>query len=425
MNLSEEPAVAIRNATDRLTSRQWQVALLCALVAICDGFDAQAIAFVAPVISKQWGIAASQFGTVFSAGLIGMSLGAFLQGSISDRLGRKVVILACVTLFGIASILTASASSMVELAGWRVITGLGLGGVLPNLVALTNEVATARQKNALVILMFCGFPVGATIGGLIAAPLIGAAGWTAVFLLGGIVPLCLLPLLYRFLPRSTAADPAPSHESPIDPAMVARTKVAGLFREGRTIPTLLFWATFFSNLMVMYFLVNWLPSLLSLGGASLSVATLSTALLNLGGVGGAVLFSRVANGRTALSVLAAGYLAGSIALVLIARAEGNIAVLLSAAALAGAVVVGGQIAMNAVTSSFYPAAIRATGVGWALGIGRIGSIAGPLVGGALMKSGWQGTSSVLFAVIPMLLAATALFSLKRYVHNHAGSDPIG
>jgi MFS transporter, AAHS family, 4-hydroxybenzoate transporter len=421
MNLSEEPTVAIHNATDRLSLRQWQVASLCALVAVCDGFDTQAIAFVAPVISKQWGIAASQFGPVFSAGLVGLALGAFLQGSASDRLGRKVVILACVALFGIASILTTSSSSMAELAAWRVLTGLGLGGVLPNLVALTNEVATAKQKNSLVMLMFCGFPVGATIGGLISAPLIGAAGWKAVFMLGGIIPLCLLPVLYCFLPGATMTHNGPATAAPTG---VAGAKVTGLFLQGRAIPTLLLWTAFFSNLMVMYFLVNWLPSLLSLGGLPLSVATLSTALLNLGGVGGAVLFSRVVNGRNALSVLSAGYLAGSLALVLIARAEGNTAVLLSAAALAGAVVVGGQIAMNAVTASFYPAAIRATGVGWALGIGRIGSIAGPLVGGALMKSGWQGTSSVLFAVIPMLLAAAALFSLKRYVHNHAGSDPI-
>lgn len=424
MNFSSEPNSSTPDAESLASASQWQVALLCALVAVCDGFDTQAIAFVAPVISKQWGVAPSEFGPVFSAGLVGLALGAFLLGSAADRLGRKTVILFCVALFGISSILTTRSSSMTELAVWRVVTGLGLGGVLPNLIALTNEVAHARHKNSLVMLMFCGFPVGATIGGLVSAPLIGAAGWSGVFVLGGVIPLCLLPFLVRFLPGSArkSSDTALAAGSAPAPAPTAGTGIARLFGEGRTVPTLLLWAAFFSNLLVMYFLVNWLPSLLSLIGSSLSVATLSTAVLNLGGVGGALLLSRVVNGPHALSVLALGYLAGAVALVMIARADGNIAVMLSGAALAGAVVVGGQIAMNAVTASFYPSDIRSTGVGWALGVGRIGSIAGPLLGGALMKAGWQGTSPVLFAIFPMIVAAAALVALKRYFHNESSSS---
>lgn len=421
MNFSSEPNSSTQDAGSLASANQWQVALLCALVAVCDGFDTQAIAFVAPVISKQWGVAPNQFGPVFSAGLVGLALGAFLLGSAADRLGRKTVILFCVALFSISSILTTRSSSMTELAVWRVVTGLGLGGVLPNLIALTNEVAHAKRKNSLVMLMFCGFPVGATIGGLVSAPLIGAAGWSGVFVLGGVIPLCLLPFLFRFLPESArkSSDTVPAVGSA--PAPTAETGIARLFGEGRTVPTLLLWAAFFSNLLVMYFLVNWLPSLLSLIGSSLSVATLSTAVLNLGGVGGALVLSRVVNGPHALSVLAFGYLAGAIALVMIALADGNIAVMLSGAALAGAVVVGGQIAMNAVTASFYPSDIRSTGVGWALGVGRIGSIAGPLLGGALMKAGWQGTSPVLIAILPMIITAAALVALKRFFKTESSS----
>ena len=399
------------------------VALLCGLVAVCDGFDTQAIAFVAPVISRQWGVPANQFGPVFSAGLVGLAIGAFLLGSAADRIGRKNVILFCVGLFGVASILTTSSSSMTELAAWRVLTGLGLGGVLPNLVALTNEFAEDRYKNSLVMIMFCGFPVGATIGGIVSAPLIGAAGWTSVFVFGGVLPLCLLPFLLRVLPANDRRGwvDAASDSSVFPPP--TRLGITGLFAEKRASATLLIWAAFFSNLLVMYLLVNWLPSLLSLAGSSLSVATLSTAVLNLGGVGGALLLSRIVNGPHAFTVLALSYLVGTVALVLIARADGNLAIILLGAAFAGATVVGGQIAMNAVTASFYPSEIRSTGVGWALGVGRIGSIAGPLLGGALMKAGWQGTSPVLFGIFPMLVAGAALFGLRRYLHDGARMAP--
>lgn len=412
-----EPTSVLKSgeAEGRLISSvaPWRVALLCALVALCDGFDTQSIAFVAPVISTQWGVLPAQFGPVFSAGLVGLALGAFLFGSLADRVGRKLVILLCVALFGLSSILTIFSSSMAELALWRVVTGLGLGGVLPNLIATTNEVAPAKRENLFVMMMFCGFPLGATIGGLVSAPLIQAWGWPSVFIMGGVLPLALLPLLYLYLPKSTGAHTPHS----VEPEASRRTSnVAQLFHEGRTVPTLLLWTAFFSNLLVMYFLVNWLPSLLSIAGSSLSVATMSTALLNLGGIVGAILLARLINGRFALLILASAYSAAAVALSLIARADGNVLILLTGASLVGAVVVGGQIAMNAVTASFYPSQIRSTGVGWALGIGRIGSIAGPLLGGLLLGSGWQGTSTVMFAIIPTLIAACALFGLYRIVN---------
>jgi MFS transporter, AAHS family, 4-hydroxybenzoate transporter len=395
------------------SSIQLRVIMLCALVAACDGFDTQAIAFVAPAIAKLWGVPPPQFGAIFSAGLVGLALGAFLFGSLADRLGRKSVILFCVALFGISSILTTLSSGMVDLAVWRILTGLGLGGVLPNLIATTNEVGSAKHKNRLVMLMFCGFPLGATIGGLVSAPLIEAYGWHSVFITGGVLPLALVPLLYLYLPKPNGSVSSSLEIGGDLPA----NNIAQLFRESRAIPTLLLWTAFFSNLLVMYFLVNWLPSLLSIAGSSLSVATLSTALLNLGGIVGAVLLSRLINGPHALVVLACVYGVAALALLLIARAEGNVPILLTGAGLAGAVVVGGQIAMNAVTASFYPAQIRSTGVGWALGIGRIGSIVGPLLGGLLLGAGWQGTSAVMFAIIPTLIAAGALLGVSRLLNR--------
>lgn len=393
--------------------QQWHVALLCALVAVCDGFDTQAIAFVAPVIAKQWAIPPADFGPIFAAGLLGLALGAFLFGNAADRFGRKAMVLLCVTLFGISSLFTIRSEALAELALWRGLTGLGLGGVLPNLISLTNEAASHRLKNSLVMLMFCGFPLGATIGGLVSAPLIEAMGWKSIFILGGALPLALLPALFLGLPGRIEAVQA----NALSEATLPKGSISELFRHRRAVPTLLIWSAFFCNLLVMYLLVNWLPSLLSLIGTSLSVATLSTAMLNLGGIVGALVLSRLLSQGDGLLALCSAFAMGALALILIATSGDNVAAMLSSAALAGTIIVGGQIAMNAVTASYYPEYIRATGVGMALAIGRIGSIVGPLVGGLLLGAGWTGTSLVMFAVLPTLLAAAALFSLRHYLRE--------
>ncbi len=384
---------------------QWRVVILCALVAFCDGLDTQAIAFVAPVISGQWGIEPKSLGPVFSAGLVGLALGALLFGPVADRFGRKSVILLCVTIFGVSSLCTTLSTNITELAIWRVITGLGLGGVLPNLISLTNEHASARLRNALVMIMFCGFPLGATVGGVITAPLVAAAGWHGIFYLGGALPLLLLPVLFLGLPNR-----APITGEPIEND--GSGQIAMLFSDGRMVPTLLIWLAFFSNLLVMYFLVSWLPSLLSLIGSSLSIATLSTALLNLGGIVGALALSWLISRFDTLLLLGMAYVTGAIALAVISLGGENVPLLMAASAYAGSVIVGGQIAMNAVTASYYPPSIKSTGVGWALGIGRIGSIIGPLVGGLLLGMGWQGMSVVKAAIAPTLLAALAVFGLR-------------
>lgn len=395
-------------------ARGGQVALLCSLVAVCDGFDTQSIAFVAPVIAQEWNVELAGFGLVFSAGLLGLAAGAFLLGGLADRLGRKTIILACVALFGLSSLLTTTAGSMPQLAMWRFATGLGLGGVLPNLIALTNESATPQQRNSLVMWMFCGFPLGATIGGVVSAPLIALSGWQGVFVTGGIAPLLLLPLLYGLLPAD-AASPAADQETGL--AGGAGGRIGQLFQQGRALPSMLLWIAFFCNLLVMYLMVNWLPSLLSMVGSTLSVATLSTAMLNLGGIAGAFVLARLINRPDNLLIMALAYAAGAGALLLIALAEGNVALTFTGAALAGSIIVGGQIAMNAIAAAFYPRQIRSTGVGWALGVGRIGSIVGPLVGGWLLGAGWAGSSLVLFAILPTLCAAAALFVLRTQING--------
>lgn len=421
----------------RFGAFQVGITVLCGLVAMLDGFDTQSIAYVAPRIAEDWGLAASAFGPIFGAGLLGLTIGAFVLSSAADRYGRKVIILLSVAVFGVFALLTARARTIDELLALRLLTGIGLGGAMPNIIALTNEYAPARYKATLVTVMFCGFPLGSTIGGLVTAPLIADHGWSWVFLVGGAMPLALLPVLAWLLPESARfLALRPGREPRIAAilrrgapdltveAFVAsvraesggdapRFPVAALFAEGRAGRTLLVWTAFFMNLLVMYFLVNWLPSLLKTLGMPLKTAILSTALLNLGGVIGGVVLGRLIDRRDPYLILSAAYFAAAIFIAVIALAGPNTVLLLAAATACGFGVSGAQIGLNAVTANAYPTAVRSTGIGWALGVGRIGSILGPTIGGALLAIGWTPQALLLAAIVPALAAAAAVFALRR------------
>jgi AAHS family 4-hydroxybenzoate transporter-like MFS transporter len=289
-------------------------------------------------------LSAGAFGVIFAAGLLGLTIGAFVLGPIADRLGRKIVILGSTCAFGILALLTAMADSMTQLLVYRLLTGIGLGGALPNLIALTNEYVPNRLKSTLVMLMYCGFPLGATIGGLLSVPLIEHLGWRSVFIFGGLAPLLLLPVLIFRLPESirflamrpgagkkvariiAKIDRSASAEAFISsirlearpPASDARFPALALFAEGRGRTTFLLWSAFFLNLLVMYFLVNWLPSLLTRSGLALSYAIFSTALLNLGGVVGAIVLGRLLDKRDPYLILGCAYAASACFIALIA-----------------------------------------------------------------------------------------------------------
>ena len=416
-------------------SLQFGVTALCFVIAMLDGFDTQSIAFVAPRIAESWGLTPASFGPIFSAGLVGLTIGAFVLSPAADRFGRKTIILISTAIFGIFALLTAFATDLQHLLIYRFITGVGLGAAMPNIIALTSEYAPQRLRATLVTVMFCGFPLGSTIGGLGSTWLIANWDWHSVFVVGGVLPLLLLPVLYFMLPESVrflvARNAPESKIAPIvkriDPDASPQAFIQGLkdehstaakgfsvfqlFREGRAPVTGLLWVAFFMNLLVMYFLVNWLPTLLKGAGLPLSLAILSTATLNLGGVVGAIALGRLIDKRSPYIVLGAAYAASAAFIAVIAFGGVNLTVLLIGAALSGFGVVGAQIGCNALAASVYPTAIRATGVGWALGVGRIGAIVGPLVGGMLLARDWSPQNIILMAVIPALIASVAVFTL--------------
>ena len=428
-----------QNATgrDRFGSLQLTVIVLCALIVVFDGFDTQAIAYVAPMIGREWGVEASSFGPIFAAGLLGLAGGNLFLGPIADRFGRKTVILGSVAVFGGFALATAFASGLTELLVFRFITGLGLGAALPNVIALTSEYAPERYRATAVMIMFCGFPLGSVIGGFIAPPLMEASGWQAVFVIGGVVPLLMLPVLFFMLPESArflatkgrnerrisrilhrlgTGQTAEELVAEVHAEQTGKGKglaVVRLFTNGLGTSTVLLWTAFFTNLLVMYFLVNWLPTLIEQAGLPLRTGILSVALMNLAGVVGAIALSRLLDLWNPYWLLGINYGVSAIFIALLATGTSSGYLALIAAAFVGVGVVGGQIGCNAIAAAQYPTLIRATGVGWALGIGRIGAISGPLIGGSLLAAGWTPQAMILLAVVPILMAALAITVLGK------------
>jgi MFS transporter, AAHS family, 4-hydroxybenzoate transporter len=416
---------------------QLRITVLCACVALLDGFDAQALAFVAPLMIEQWGMDAGSFGVAFGAGLAGLAIGAMLFGPLADRFGRKRVILTTVALFGICSMLTAFASSFQALLVLRFATGLGIGGSLPNAVALTAEYMPQRIRATATGIMICGFPMGAFLGGLLSSRLAPVLGWESVFIAGGMAPLLLLPVIAQGLPESVRFlalhNPRDNrigiilHRMQHPPTMAGETRffvpeqdvaagfpVTNLFRERRALATILIWVAFFMNLLMIFFLVSWLPSVLHDAGIPLHRAILAAALYNLGGVVGSILLTASMDRIGAYQALTLGLLGGAVSSFCVGLTTHDAVWSTISATTAGAFVAGAQAGLIALAASVYPTALRSTGLGWALGIGRIGSIVGPLVGGYLISAGIGTERLFALAAMPALVSVLAILLLARH-----------
>ena len=358
-----------------------------------------------------------------------MMIGALLSGPIADKVGRKPVLVVCALTFGVGSLLTATAQSVEALTTFRVLTGFGMGGAMPNAIALTSEYMPRRRRPTAVIAMICGFSLGAAleVRGARSSPF----GWQSVFVVGGVVPILiavasffLLPESIRFLlvkggederARRYLARMAPQVIIPrqLSPGVDEHQGSGGvfvvkqLFTEGRAAGTALIWVVYFMNLLNLYFLTSWLPTIISDAGIPVSTAILLTTLFQVGGVGGALVLGRVLDRHFSFWVLAACYLWAAVCVLLIGKVGASVPALALTIACAGVGIIGGQNASHALTAEFYPTRIRSTGVGWALGIGRIGSIVGPILGGQLLVQGTAIRQVFWAAAVPALIATAA------------------
>ena len=407
------------------------IGVACAVIAMIDGFDTQVIGLVAPEIAKAWNVAPAAFGPVFGASLFGGLLGGLFFGFLCDRFGRKPSLVVAMTFFGVLTLATPWTTTIAQLTVLRFLTGFGLGGAFPCIIALTSEYAPARLRASIVSWMFCGFPLGAIAGGLIAAFILPTTGWQSLFVMGGIVPLVLVPLVLLAMPESIrflalrGRVPAIRHilvsmrldkawNGGLNPVLAIRAvPVTSLFRHDRAIGTLLIWWTLFLSLLMAYFLLNWLPLVARSTGIGLQGSVLAIAALNAGTVIGCVLLGPLAN-RQPGPLLGGAYAAGAVSIALIGQSGHSSLMLLTTSFAAGFFATGAQLCTIAFGAAFYETQVRATGVGWSMGVGRVGGVLGPIFGGLLIGAGVAAPTLFLLTGGVALCAAAAAWLMGTY-----------
>ncbi|MCA4436805.1 aromatic acid/H+ symport family MFS transporter [Acinetobacter baumannii] len=415
----------------RFTSFHWKVLIWCLLIIIFDGYDLVIYGVALPLLMQQWSLTAVEAGLLASAALFGMMFGAMIFGTLSDKLGRKKTILICVTLFSGFTFIGAFAKGPTEFAILRFIAGLGIGGVMPNVVALMTEYAPKKIRSTLVAIMFSGYAIGGMTSALLGAWLVKDMGWQIMFLIAGI-PLLLLPLIWKFLPESLAflvksnhSKQAKSIVSKIAPqtqvnantqlvlneSTTTDAPVRALFQQGRTFSTFMFWIAFFMCLLMVYALGSWLPKLMLQAGYSLGASMLFLFALNIGGMVGAIGGGALADRFHLKPVITIMFIVGSAALILLGINSPQF-ILYSLIAIAGAATICSQILLYTFVAQFYPTALRSTGMGWASGIGRIGAIIGPVLTGALLSFELPHQMNFLAIAIPGVIAALAIFMVN-------------
>lgn len=428
--------------TQKIGGLQLRVFLLCAAVLFVDGFDVQSITYVAPAISQDWGLTRGALGPTFSAGLFGVMLGAILLAPLADRIGRQRVIVYSCVAFGIGTLLTVWVGSMTELLALRFFTGLGLGSALPNAIGLASEYAPKGRRATVVTFVGSGISLGAIGAGIAAAQLISTQGWRAVFVVGGILPLLLAAALARRLPESLRfaalvpqkreqarlllrklrpnLDIAPDARIESGDAEGGKATVADLFKEQRGTTTVLLWIAFFMSLLNVYLAINWLPTSLTASGFTVTQAAGMTSLYHVGGVAGTyalgLLMDRLGPHRMQMFAMLVAVVGLYIFATVAGMTRGTTTAVLM---LAGFGIVGGQVGVNALASMTYPVAIRSTGLGWALGIGRVGSIVGPTIGGLMLATATNPRSVYLVCIVPALIGIAAVALLQRQANRAA------
>ncbi len=420
---------------------QYRVFALAALSVLIDGYDTQAIAYIAPIVSKEWALPTGAFGPVFAAGLVGSALGSFALAPLADRAGRKRVMVASTIAIGLFTLLCATAHSLRELQGLRFLSGIGLGAALPNALALISEYAPERRRTSIISITFCGLAVGAALGAVVATQLVPQSGWRSVFVAGGLATLVLCPVLQWLLPESlpylVLRDPKSSETLATLRRLIGETmsaqvelvaerqdskghKPALLFREGRALVTITYGLLAFFTLLTLYLLNNWLPTLIHAMGFKMNEASWSTAGFQLGGIAGAVILGMLADRTDPIRVVVGAYVVAAVVITAIAFAAEPASVAL-AAFCAGFTVVGAQSCNNAMVASLYPTVSRGTALGWNLTIGRIGSIVGPTITGLLLLMQVSPQRVLIFAAIPAVCAAIVLLGAAKPIRRIAAS----
>lgn len=420
------------------TTYQKLLTALAAFAVLFDGFDIQILAFAIPSLVRDWGVARSDFGYVLALGLAGMVIGGPLAGYFGDRFGRRPALLGCVTLFGLATMATALVHGLIGLAVLRFITGLGAGGAVPNASALAAEFAPASRRPTAVKFTIVCIPLGGMMGGLIAALVLPALGWRALYLMGGITPLVFALVMWqglaespRFMARRPELWPELSrlltrmgHAIPAGAVFEDRSEHGGtesaglraLFSPALLRDTTGLWIAFFSCLAAIYLIFGWLPTMLAAQGLGVAAASSGLAVYNLGGVLGVLLWAVMMALFGSRRPLLLGALAGAgsaLALLLVPiHAQGGVTLLLAGLGLHGLLCNAVQTSMFAVAAHVYPTSVRATGVAWAAAVGRVGALLTSFFGAMIIEA---GAAAYWYA---LAIGMVCTFAGLAWVRNH-------
>ncbi|HKT17376.1 MAG TPA: MFS transporter [Stellaceae bacterium] len=414
----------------RIGGLQLKVALICALVQMCDGYDVGSIGWAVPQLTHAWNLAPPAFALAFLFSNIGIMVGALVAGPIGDRIGRKPLLLGSVSIFAIASLLSALAPSLSVLAMLRFFTGLGIAGGFAGTTALTGDYAPKRLRQTLILVTFTGAPIGSFVGGQIVALMLHEGlGWPSIFVLGGLFPLVLVLVMAFFMPESPRYLAQRGRLAPRDRLVLERLGLSAdgadaktidiarsnpvkmLFSEGYAMQTVLLWIVFFCSLIDLYLFLFWLPEILHLSGLTPAEAVFATSLHGLGGVFAVFYLGFAMDRFGADKALSLHFAIGIIFIVLIALVAMPYLALLALCFLTGLTVIGSQTGANAACGALYPARMRTSAIGWALGIGRLGGIAAAPLGGYLLAAGLKPTHVLLSACIFAAIAAAATAAL--------------
>lgn len=419
-----------------MTPFQWAAVTVCILLIMLDGFDVLVMAFTAPHISAEWKLNGAQLGVLFSAGLVGMAAGSLFLAPWADRFGRQPIILLCLVLISLGMIASGFAASSWQLGALRAITGvgIGIGGMLASVGVITAEYSSNHWRSTAVALQATGYPIGATIGGTIAAVLLVHYGWRSVFIFGGIATAAMIPMVLWRLPESfdflVARQPKGAlqklnrllvsmrrpvlRQLPPVPAgeAVTSSSFSALFTPGMLAPTLMIWGAFFLLMFSFYFALSWTPKLLVQAGLSAQQGITGGVLLNVGGIVGGSVFGLLASRMNLGSITASSMVLTALAMAAFGYFTSSLALAFVIAFGIGAFIFGSMAGLYAFAPVVYPAAVRSTGMGWAIGIGRLGAILAPLTAGVLLDRGWSPPHLYYAFALPLVAAMVTVLALR-------------
>jgi AAHS family 4-hydroxybenzoate transporter-like MFS transporter len=440
-------AEAVLSATEsalenqKIGGLQIRVAAICTVVQMCDAYDVNSIGVSVPSLTHAWNLPGPAFTAAFLWSSIGIMVGALSAGPIGDRFGRKPLLITSLPIFGIASLLSAFADSLFMMTVLRFFTGLGIGGGFPGAATLTGDYAPHRRRALMIMASFTGAPFGGFLCGQAAGVLLPTLGWPSIFVIGGIVPLALVVVMALWLPESPRFLAAKGNLSSREAALLRRLDITPgpaaavgldvaqgnpvkmLFGEGYARQTVLLWIIFFCSLLNLFLFIYWMPEVLHLTGMTPSEAARATSFRELGGMLAVVYLGVLIDRFGPQRALAWHYAACIAFIALIALVVMPYLLLVTVIFFSGMTIIGSQTGANATCGKLYPARMRTSGLGWAIGIGRLGSIAGPAMGGYLLSIGLPPTKiflcACLFAVIAAI--ATALLGLRHRAERVAAT----